>query len=90
MDDDWQYDDDVCPNCGACPTAWAECPSCGGEGYHDDLYELDPLWYDEDDTEPCQECGGHGCFKWCRQCGYDFFTKRVPVSAQPPAPGPEA
>lgn len=87
MSEEWQYDDDVCPNCGACPTAWQECGECGGEGYRDDLYDMDPLWYDPGDTEVCEWCNGHGCHKWCRECGYDFFTKRVPTKqAVPPQP----
>jgi DnaJ-class molecular chaperone len=80
MSDDWEYDDDACPNCGAQPTAYRECSHCVGNGWVGDLDEIDPLWYDEDDTEPCGECHGQGAFKWCRECGYDFFEKKVIAS----------
>ena len=44
---------------------WAECWDCGGEGYHDDLYEQDPLWYDQDDIETCSTCQGKGGHWYC-------------------------
>jgi hypothetical protein len=44
-----------------------ECGQCGGEGYIDGerLVEEDPLWYDEDDTERCEQCSGKGGWWWC-------------------------
>lgn len=75
--DDWEYDEDACPNCGEQPTCWRRCNRCGGEGWIDGLDEIDPLWYDADDTERCEDCQEHGAFKWCRACGYDFFEKKV-------------
>lgn len=76
MDPEWEFSDDTCPNCGEYPTAYQRCTHCGGEGWIDGLDEIDPLWYGPDDTEPCLECNGHGAFKWCRKCGWDFFEKR--------------
>lgn len=45
----------------------AECEQCGGDGEYD-AYELDPLWYDPNDTEPCAQCGGAGGWYWCDVC----------------------
>ena len=44
---------------------WVDCWDCGGEGYHDDLYEQDPLWYDEDDIEICSTCHGKSGYWIC-------------------------
>lgn len=49
------HPDDYCDDFGD----WIECWSCGGEGFHE-LYDEDPLWYDEDDIETCEECAGAG------------------------------
>lgn len=38
-----------------------ECWNCGGSGYRD-LYEEDPLWYDEDEVEKCEICEGKGFY----------------------------
>lgn len=38
-----------------------ECWNCGGEGYRD-LYEEDPLWFDQDDIEECEICQGKGFY----------------------------
>lgn len=38
-----------------------ECWNCGGEGYRD-LYEEDPMWYDEDEVEKCEICEGKGFY----------------------------
>lgn len=55
--------------CGACGhlKESVSCWSCGGEGYHD-LYEDDPLWYDEDDIEHCDVCNGKGFYYVCAGC----------------------
>lgn len=74
-DDIWLVDTD-CPNCGRGQTATRECDSCFGEGFID-LYEEDPLYYDEDDTEPCPDCKGAGYHNWCQGCGYDLVLGRV-------------
>lgn len=49
---------------------WVNCSYCGGEGYVDG-YEEDPLWYDQGDMVPCQQCGGSGGYYWCpnNACG---------------------
>lgn len=51
---------DMCPACKCCGLMWMECESCGGEGQTEpgELFESDPFWYDEDDTEPCGICKG--------------------------------
>lgn len=49
--------------CGALMN-WVDCWDCSGEGYHE-LYDLDPLWYDEDDVEMCHTCRGEGGFWRC-------------------------
>lgn len=66
-----------CPKCGDA-TDWLRCWKCGGEGYHE-LYDEDPLWYDEDDIETCDVCMGHGgwwrCWD-CKEC-FDRLPMRV-------------
>lgn len=71
MDDDdtVEHDDEPCPNCGG-QVLWAPCTQC--EDGFIDVYDDDPLWYDEDDVEPCHECNGKGYHKWCSKCGYDL------------------
>ena len=39
---------------------WVDCYNCGGKGFFDDLHEVDPLWYEPDDTEVCDVCKGKG------------------------------
>lgn len=60
-----------CKHCGD-ELDWERCDYCGGEGYFDgeQLQELDPLWYSEDDTERCEQCQGKGGWHFCtnRQC----------------------
>lgn len=46
---------------------WSDCANCGGEG-ETELYELDPLWYDEDDVEDCDWCQGSGGYWACFTC----------------------
>lgn len=75
MIEDYDYEDlydRVCLKCGE-DTRRADCDYCGGRGFHDDLYERDPLWYDEDDTEDCDFCDGRGFHWWCPTCGYDQY-----------------
>lgn len=52
-----------CPICGS-DMDWTECEVCGGDGELD-CYDDDPMWYDEDDTEPCYQCGGSGGWHTC-------------------------
>lgn len=61
---DFYSDDDFCETCGS-DTHWEDCYDCGGEGFHDDLYEEDPLWYNPGDTEDCRTCKGHGGWHLC-------------------------
>ena len=56
-----------CQKCG-CSAYWYDCSNCGGKGYHDDLWEQDPLWYDEGDTETCDWCKGEGGHWHCPSC----------------------
>lgn len=52
------YEEPACPICGS-TTLWEDCDNCGGEGTLD-VYEEDPLWYDEGDTVICDWCAGRG------------------------------
>ena len=56
----------LCARCGS-DVEWFECEHCGGEGETapGELHEEDPLWYDEDDSEPCHQCGGAGGWRFC-------------------------
>ena len=55
------YDDDE-------SEAREDCWRCGGEGWVDDMHEIDPLWYDEGESYRCNCCGGSGraedCMYW--------------------------
>ncbi len=81
--------DDGCPKCGN-GMVTRTCGQCGGEGYTEpgELYEMDPLWYDVDDVEPCTECRGHGHHEWCQRCGWDVhlngFLNGEPAIPLPP------
>ena len=58
----------TCQTCGCCSQYWEDCDVCGGEGYCE-MYEEDPLWYDEDDVAPCAVCQGKGGWWVCpRHC----------------------
>jgi hypothetical protein len=62
----------ACPICGR-DTSWLRCTQIGcHDGIIDDLYERDPLWYDEDDWEWCEECQGHGGWHYCDECNRYF------------------
>ena len=65
---------EICPKCGSNAHSML-CERCGGDGETEPgyLYEMDPLWYDVDDTDPCSECRGLGFHKWCRDCGWDLL-----------------
>ncbi len=73
VDDDIEIGDATCPKCNHY-LYWQRCPNC--EDGFIDLYDEDPLWYDEDEVETCPECGGHGCHSWCPNCGWDVIQKR--------------
>lgn len=55
-----------CARCGS-STTFVECDACGGDGYTAPgaLHEMDPLWYDSDDDEPCGVCRGAGGWARC-------------------------
>lgn len=55
--------DDGCPVCGS-TMYWEPCDQCGGEGFRE-VYEEDPLWYDEGDTKTCDWCDGAGGHWFC-------------------------
>jgi len=57
-------DPSECPVCGGY-AIYYECWDCGGDGYRE-LYDDDPLWYDEDDTETCSTCNGDGHWWVCK------------------------
>ena len=63
-DPDGEYE--ICPICGAEKSEWEDCWQIGCEdGWITDLYEQDPLWYDEDDVEMCDVCNGKGGWWVC-------------------------
>lgn len=53
----------VCLICG-CGMEWERCWNGCDDGYND-LYDEDPLLYDEDDTELCSVCDGRGGWWVC-------------------------
>jgi hypothetical protein len=83
-------EDRSCSRCGSSAT-FEECGACGGEGETapGELYEMDPLWYDEDDAEPCHQCGGRGgwwvCLAdaaWCEAHPLDPVASSSPGSGR--------
>ncbi len=50
-----------CARCGSSMDS-ESCGACDGEGQ---TSPGDPLWYDEDATEPCHQCGGEGAWMLC-------------------------
>lgn len=77
MSDDYEYDDEACPECGAYPTHSRDCDAIGCDDGEIDLYEYDdPINFDPGDTEPCRECFGTGVLHWCPKCGFDFQDPR--------------
>ena len=55
-----------CRDCGA-EFERIECELCGGDGETGpgELYDMDPLWYDPEDAEPCHQCRGRGSWLVC-------------------------
>lgn len=72
--------DVVEPFCSICggPMVWESCWNGCDDGYID-LYEEDPLWYDDDDIETCRICGGAGGYWQC-------LTPDRHVKTKEPAP----
>lgn len=52
----------VCKICGS-SMAWEDCGECD-DGFID-LYDEDPIFYDEDETEVCEMCKGNGGWWFC-------------------------
>lgn len=61
---DEEIQENICPTCGS-PLEWEDCWNGCDDGYFDDLYDEDPLWYDEGDTEMCTVCNGRGGWWVC-------------------------
>ena len=80
---EWFPEHYLCPRCQCCDLMWEQCAQCGGEGHTQpgDLYEIDPLWYGEDETRPCQICDGMGgwlvCGGRCDEHGQHQSEKRA-------------
>lgn len=53
----------ICEICGSLMT-WEDCWNGCDDGYFD-MYDEDPLWYDEGDLELCEICHGHGWYYIC-------------------------
>lgn len=64
-----------CPVCSA-PMEWVDCDSCQ-DGYIN-LYEKDPMWYDEADTEACEICMGRSGWQVCT----NFKSHPVTISSE--------
>ena len=61
--DDWASEEHICPVCGL-DMEWEDCWNGCEDGFFN-LYDDDPLWYDEDDTEVCEICKGQGGYWVC-------------------------
>ena len=59
----YQETEPVCAVCGMC-MEWEDCWNGCEDGFFN-LYEEDPLFYDEDDTEVCEICKGQGGYWVC-------------------------
>jgi predicted RNA-binding Zn-ribbon protein involved in translation (DUF1610 family) len=70
--DDYEYDDEPCPKCGHSPTHAGRCEVIGCDDGWIDRFDEDPLWYDDDSPEMCDECHGTGWVRWCPKCGFDL------------------
>lgn len=57
-DDNWP----ACPQCGW-DLLWEDCADC--EDGEVEVYELDPMWYEPGDTEPCAQCQGNSGWWAC-------------------------
>jgi hypothetical protein len=65
-------DDHACEKCGS-TKFWVDCWNGCDEGWITDLYEQDPLWYDEDDMERCDICRGKAGWYVCSTCHPESF-----------------
>ncbi len=71
-----------CSHCGM-ELEWTDCDAC--DDGQVDVYNLEPLWYDPGDTEPCSECGGDGGWLSCPNAGEKGHQK--PPRRPPPLGG---
>jgi hypothetical protein len=67
---DYYEMDESCPHCGHDIIHWGDCEAGCDDGFFN-LYDEDPLWYDEDDIEGCEDCFETGIQQWCPKCGKD-------------------
>jgi DnaJ-class molecular chaperone len=79
VDEDWTPTD--CPQCGASAKHY-DCWNCGGEGFHE-VYELDPMWYEPGETEPCETCNGDGSWIFCPTCDRSYRPRAVVIARVP-------
>ena len=85
-------DDGRCARCGG-DMERVLCDSCGGSGQTEpgELYEEDPLWYDEDDSAPCNPCLGAGGWWRCvnseEWCAAHPLPTAAKVRSLPPPEG---
>lgn len=75
--------DVICDRCG-CECEWSDCYAGCDDGYFDG-YEEDPLWYDQGELVPCNECGGHGGSYFCDNKECSTFEIRIIQKAISPA-----
>lgn len=76
MMDEYELEDTECPACGHSPIHASDCTVLGCEDGWVDRYDEDPLWYDQDKPERCDECYGTGILRWCPKCGFDLQKPR--------------
>lgn len=59
------------PFCTVCgdEMTWDECYAIDCQDGMVDLYDDDPMMYDEGDTEPCSTCQGDGGWWFCFRAG---------------------
>lgn len=79
-----------CARCGSSMESEL-CGACGGEGFTEpgELYEQDPLWYDQDDTEACHKCNGEGGWMLCLSSEKWCQTHALPGRGKYPRHTPE-
>jgi hypothetical protein len=76
-DDDIEYVEEACPKCGAWEVLRRDCNSLFCDDGYVDESEDDPINYMPGEClTTCEECGGHGCNVWCKNCGWDLLEKR--------------
>lgn len=86
-DQEW---DCQCARCGS-SLGFASCDSCAGEGWTapGELFEENPLWYDEEDTMPCPSCYGFGGWHFCLSSPEWCQANPLPGREEEPSGRPE-